>query len=174
MGNFLNKFGQFFSSLDVKLIAAIAIIIIITLVSLSFIVILFKSIKSRQEAASVKLPNIEDLNSNDSEAQFEGLEVLEFIDGEDSLELNAEKEKLEESKDAFYAALTRTTGQYMADSEDFVEMPEIGELNIEEIKKKKFEKEAKKREEEIEELRKIALSDKEEMQGLEDLLKEGK
>lgn len=144
----MDKIQSFFSMLDGKFTAAIVFMLIIVVVTCYISFVLLTSIKKRNVAVKVKLP---DLNQqgviNTSNNQFENKEVtVELINPADDVigEYNNNNDKNSNDK-SFLEALSVSTGSYIPEDEKSikVDLPEVGEFDYEELKKQK-EKELEK------------------------------
>lgn len=160
----MSRASSFFSMVDSKF--AIAILIMIAMIFLVSFIVFFMilSIKKRSEAVKVKLPNLDSqgkVMKKDPEFKQEEKIVVELIDSEDDSiqEYNKNNDK------SFYSALSMSTGSYIPkeDKEIEVEMPEVEEVDYEEIKRKKEvemkEEQARRERENLLHLKELAKAD---------------
>lgn len=163
MKELLKTYGDFFRSLDWKLVLAASIMTLLVIIGISLIYMVFRAIKFRREALKVTLPDIYSIDneSNRIKPQFKENEDLsiELVDSEqDKKSINKE---VKPNNGFFDKTLTMETREYIADETIIADMPEIEEFDLEEFKKQRFESAARKSEEQAEKLRQIAKSDEE-------------
>lgn len=130
------------------------------------ILILYTTIKKRRALLEVKLPEIDKRGIvEETEPQFDKERAIsvELISAEEDESIKGENREYDEN---FFKALSLETGIKISE-DDFVklDLPEVGELNFEEIKRKKQEEIEKAKEEReqanIEHLRELAKADEE-------------
>lgn len=157
----LNTFKDFFGIVEGKYVIAGTIMVIVSIIILYVLFLIISSIRKRKSSLAVSLP---DINASESEEEkgprFHPVEeiVIELIDPEEDL-IPQGGAKIKD--DEFLTSLTLETGQLIIDEklEQKIDMPEVGEINYDEIKEmKKKEKE----EEVINHLRKVAEADNDE------------
>lgn len=160
-----DTFKNFFGLVEGKFVIASIAMIIIFLIICYLLFLVITSFQNRRDAVGVRLPEIDARGvavTNESSFQDNSDLSIELID---AAEDEASDTSATTDDKQFLTALTMAAGQYISDenhnSED-VKMPEVGEINYEQIKEDKAQ--AKHREHQ-EHLRELAKADSEE--GLE-------
>lgn len=159
----MERIQGFLSMLDGKFTAAIVFMLIIFVVICYISFVMISSIKKRNAAVKVKLPDLDQQGVIDTSGnQFEKKEItVELVNTADDVveEYNGNNDK------SFLEALTISTGSYIPEDEKSikVDLPEVGEFDYEELRKQKekqIEEEKMKREQaNLEHLKELAQAD---------------
>lgn len=159
----MERIQGFLSMLDGKFTAAIVFMLIIFVVICYISFVMISSVKKRNAAVKVKLPDLDQQGVIDTSGnQFEKKEItVELVNTADDVveEYNGNNDK------SFLEALTISTGSYIPEDEKSikVDLPEVGEFDYEELRKQKekqIEEEKMKREQaNLEHLKELAQAD---------------
>lgn len=159
----MERIQGFLSMLDGKFAAAIVFMLIIFVVICYISFVMISSVKKRNAAVKVKLPDLDQQGVIDTSGnQFEKKEItVELVNTADDVveEYNGNNDK------SFLEALTISTGSYIPEDEKSikVDLPEVGEFDYEELRKQKekqIEEEKMKREQaNLEHLKELAQAD---------------
>ena len=159
----MERIQGFLSMLDGKFTAAIVFMLIIFVVVFYISLVMISSVKKRNAAVKVKLPDLDQQGVIDTSGnQFEKKEItVELVNTADDVveEYNGNNDK------SFLEALTISAGSYIPEDEKSikVDLPEVGEFDYEELRKQKekqIEEEKMKREQaNLEHLKELAQAD---------------
>lgn len=159
----MERIQGFLSMLDGKFAAAIVFMLIIFVVICYISFVMISSVKKRNAAVKVKLPDLDQQGVIDTSGnQFEKKEItVELVNTADDVveEYNGNNDK------SFLEALTISAGSYIPEDEKSikVDLPEVGEFDYEELRKQKekqIEEEKMEREQaNLEHLKELAQAD---------------
>lgn len=158
----IETFKDFFGMVEGKFVVATVIMSIITLLVIYLIFLITTSFRKRRDALNIKLP---DINENgqviEKEARFKGNKeiTVELIDTNEDGAFHSD---VKTDEKVFLTTLTVETREFIPDDETVtskLNMPEVGEIDYEQIKE---EKRKEKEQEFTNHLRKVAQADNEE------------
>ena len=171
MNGIIGSIKNFFHVLDFRLIMSGLLMIIISALIVYVFIVAIGAFKERREAIKVSLPNVDDIGkSGPTKVQFKDIDdfAIELIETE--TDENNYKETVE-GENQFLTALSIETGQFIPANNIEANMPEVGEIDYEEIKQRKAKEEQEKSNKELQRIREFAMVDNEgEVVAIEDEL----
>lgn len=159
MNNVLDAVIKFISIQDWRLVIAGFGMIVIFLLMIYLISLIVLSFQRRRDAVDVKLPDIDNqYGEKDKKATFKEIESLEveLVDSNEDL-INTDRK--DHNEEAFLTALSLESKRFVPLDYKKFEMPVLGEIDYESIKRRMEAEAENKIRENLERLRKIAESD---------------